>query len=304
MVQAIDETEQQRDLPQALRLLGEMNANVLRVNQLVDNMLVRVRNGEVSTDKGLSFLEIKYHMLLSYLINLTYVVLRKCSGEKIEGDPSIDRLVEIRTVLEKIRPIDHKLKYQIDKLVKTAVTGTTSSSDPSYFRANPESLMAKIDGSDQEDESDEEDEGGKGNKVRKTGIYVPPKLAAVHYDGDETMMEKSRKASERARRRAVSGAVLRELKEEYLDAPIEDTQGGEKQISLGRENKRKIEFEENYMTRLPVTKQEKHRNRQISTLGQLGDEITTFGGSSSIPMKKRKAAKGKGKKSFKKKRHF
>ncbi|XP_011297963.1 neuroguidin isoform X3 [Fopius arisanus] len=301
---AIDETEQQRDLPQALRLLGEMNANVLRVNQLVDNMLVRVRNGEVSTDKGLSFLEIKYHMLLSYLINLTYVVLRKCSGEKIEGDPSIDRLVEIRTVLEKIRPIDHKLKYQIDKLVKTAVTGTTSSSDPSYFRANPESLMAKIDGSDQEDESDEEDEGGKGNKVRKTGIYVPPKLAAVHYDGDETMMEKSRKASERARRRAVSGAVLRELKEEYLDAPIEDTQGGEKQISLGRENKRKIEFEENYMTRLPVTKQEKHRNRQISTLGQLGDEITTFGGSSSIPMKKRKAAKGKGKKSFKKKRHF
>ncbi|XP_011297961.1 neuroguidin isoform X2 [Fopius arisanus] len=304
MMKAIDETEQQRDLPQALRLLGEMNANVLRVNQLVDNMLVRVRNGEVSTDKGLSFLEIKYHMLLSYLINLTYVVLRKCSGEKIEGDPSIDRLVEIRTVLEKIRPIDHKLKYQIDKLVKTAVTGTTSSSDPSYFRANPESLMAKIDGSDQEDESDEEDEGGKGNKVRKTGIYVPPKLAAVHYDGDETMMEKSRKASERARRRAVSGAVLRELKEEYLDAPIEDTQGGEKQISLGRENKRKIEFEENYMTRLPVTKQEKHRNRQISTLGQLGDEITTFGGSSSIPMKKRKAAKGKGKKSFKKKRHF
>lgn len=26
-------------------------------------------------------------------------------------------------VLEKMRPIDHKLKYQIDKLVRTAVTG-------------------------------------------------------------------------------------------------------------------------------------------------------------------------------------
>ncbi|XP_015123765.1 neuroguidin isoform X2 [Diachasma alloeum] len=302
-MKAIDEIEQ-RDLPQALRLLGEMNANVLRVNQLVDNMLVRVKNGEVSTDKGLSFLEIKYHMLLSYLINLTYVVLRKCSGEKIEGDPSIDRLVEIRTVLEKIRPIDHKLKYQIDKLVKTAVTGTTSRSDPSNFRANPEALVAKIDGSDQEDETDGEADAGKSNKVRKAGVYVPPKLTAVHYDGDETMMEKLRKAGERARRRLVSGAVLRELKEEYLDAPIEDTQGGEKQISLGRENKRKIEFEENYMTRLPVTKQEKHRSRQISTLGQLGDEITNFGGSSSVSMKKPKAAKGKGKTSFKKKRHY
>ncbi|XP_043284486.1 neuroguidin isoform X2 [Venturia canescens] len=302
---AIDEMEQ-RDLPQAFRLLGEMNANVVQVNQLVDNMLTKVKNGEVSTDKGLSFLEMKYHMLLSYLINLTYVVLRKCSGERIEGDPSIDRLVEIRTVLEKIRPIDQKLKYQIDKLVKTAVTGTTGNNDPSNFKANPDALMGKLDGSEDESNSEEDDDdaANKSKQSRKSGVYVPPKLAAVHYDGDETMAEKMRKAGERARRRAVSGAVLRELREEYLDAPIEDTQGiGDKQASLGRENKRKIEYEENYMTRLPVTKQEKHRSRQITTLGTLGDEITTFSGPAAVSGKKRKTSKGKAKKSFKKKRH-
>lgn len=27
-------------------------------------------------------------------------------------------------ILEKMRPLDHKLKYQIDKLVRTAVTGS------------------------------------------------------------------------------------------------------------------------------------------------------------------------------------
>ncbi|XP_066594543.1 neuroguidin [Prorops nasuta] len=307
MVQAIDEMEQ-RDLPQAFRLLGEMNANVLQVNQLVDNMLVRVKNGEISTDKGLSFLEMKYHMLLSYLINLTYVVLRKCSGERIEGDPSIDRLIEIRTVLEKIRPIDHKLKYQIDKLVKTAVTGTANSDDPSNFKANPDALIAKLDSFDEDSDSEQEcdTEGFKSAaKSRKSNIYVPPKLAAMHYDGDETVADKIRKAGERARRRAVSGAVLRELKEEYLDAPVEDMQDlSEKQASMGRENKRKIEYEENYMIRLPVTKQEKHRHRQMTTLGTLGDEITTFGESSSMSVKKRKAQKGKAKKkSFKKKRH-
>ncbi|XP_053983086.1 neuroguidin isoform X2 [Hylaeus volcanicus] len=306
MVQAIDEMEQ-RDLPQAFRLLGEMNANVLQVNQLVDNMLIRVKNGELSTDKGLSFLEMKYHMLISYLINLTYVVLRKCSGERIEGDPSIDRLIEIRTVLEKIRPIDHKLKYQIDKLVKTAVTGTTNSDDPSNFKANPDALIAKVDGIDDESDSDQEAEvdGFKSMQSRKSNIYVPPKLAAVHYDGDETVADKIRKAGERARRRAVSGTVLRELKEEYLDAPIEDTHGlSEKQVSLGRENKRKIEYEETYMTRLPVTKQEKHRRRQMTTIGTLGDEITSFGESSAVSAKKRKTQKkGKAKKSFKKKRH-
>ncbi|XP_029037620.1 neuroguidin isoform X3 [Osmia bicornis bicornis] len=302
MVQAIDEMEQ-RDLPQAFRLLGEMNANVLQVNQLVDNMLIRVKNGEISTDKGLSFLEMKYHMLLSYLINLTYVVLRKCSGERIEGDPSIDRLIEIRTVLEKIRPIDHKLKYQIDKLVKTAVTGTINSDDPTNFKANPDAF----DTNDEESDSDQgdADEGFKSTQSRKSNVYVPPKLAAVHYDGDETVADKIRKAGERVRRRAVSGAVLRELKEEYLDAPIEDTHGlGEKQTSLGRENKRKIEYEENYMTRLPVTKQEKHRRRQMTTVGTLGEEITSFGESSFVSAKKRKTQKkGKAKKSFKKKRH-
>ncbi|XP_012286830.1 neuroguidin isoform X2 [Orussus abietinus] len=303
-MKAIDEMEQ-RDLPQAIRLLGEMNANVVQVNQLVDNMLVRVKNGEISTDKGLSFLEMKYHMLLSYLINLTYIVLRKCSGERIEGDPSIDRLVEIRTVLEKIRPIDHKLKYQIDKLVKTAVTGTTGGNDPINFKANPGALMAKIESSDEEsdDEGSEKGDTADASRSRKSGVYIPPKLAAVHYDGDETLAEKMRKAGERARRRAISGAVLRELREEYLDAPVEDSQSlGEKQASLGHENKRKVEYEENYMTRLPVTKEEKHRRRQMTTLGTLGDEITSFGGPSSVSAKKRKAPKGKGRKSFKKKR--
>lgn len=148
-----------------------MNVSAQHVASLVDNMIQKVRKGELSTDQGLSFLEMKYNMLLSYLINLTFVVLRKCSGEKIEGDPCIDRLIEIRTVLEKIRPIDHKLKYQIDKLVKTAVTGTNAN-DPTTFRANPDNL---IDHSESEDEE-------KAEKT-KSDVYVPPKLSAVHYMG-------------------------------------------------------------------------------------------------------------------------
>lgn len=78
--QAIDDYDIEEDLPNALKLLGEMNNNVKVVSDLVESMLQKVKNGELSTEYGLSFLEIKYHMLLTYLINLTYVVLRKCSG--------------------------------------------------------------------------------------------------------------------------------------------------------------------------------------------------------------------------------
>lgn len=61
-------------------MIDEMSDNVKQVSAIVGSMLQRVKSGEISTEFGLSFLEVKYQQLLNYLINLTYVVLRKCSG--------------------------------------------------------------------------------------------------------------------------------------------------------------------------------------------------------------------------------
>jgi U3 small nucleolar ribonucleoprotein protein LCP5 len=281
-----------RDLPQALVLLNEMNVSAQHVASLVDNMIQKVRKGELSTDQGLSFLEMKYNMLLSYLINLTFVVLRKCSGEKIEGDPCIDRLIEIRTVLEKIRPIDHKLKYQIDKLVKTAVTGTNAN-DPTTFRPNPENL---IDGSESDDDSDAKEKS-------KSDVYVPPKLSAVHYAGDETAQERSKRMQERTKKHMLSSSIMQDLREEYLDAPVEVSQTSRAQQILSKQQQEREEYEEEYMTRLPVSKSEKHKRRQLTTIGSLGDELTSFGATpkSGGKRKRKRPIKSKGK-SFKRKR--
>ncbi|XP_041974058.1 neuroguidin [Aricia agestis] len=291
MVQATDEVEHP-DLPQAVKLLTEMNMNVQQVSQLVDNMLVRVKSGELSTDKGLSFLEMKYQMLLSYLINLTYIVLRKCSGEKIESDPSIDRLIEIRTVLEKIRPIDSKLKYQIDKLVKTAVVGVTSEDDPQSYRANPDNLVSKINGSDDDSSNQSEDEQEQKEKSAKSNIYVPPKLAAVHFEESLSRTSSEQKNKERAKKQFLNSSVMRELREEYSEAPTEVTTGNHVKHSISKYEQEKTEYEENYLTRLPVTKAEKSRRRKLTTVGMIADEVT---GSRSIARKhKLKSKKGKG----------
>ncbi|EDV31911.2 uncharacterized protein Dana_GF15579 [Drosophila ananassae] len=327
MVQALDydcEVQGQQDIPQAIQLLGEMNSNVKQVTDLVEGMLQRVKSGELTTEYGLSFLEVKYHMLLDYLINLTYVVLRKCSGETIEGDPSIERLIEIRTVLEKIRPIDYKLRYQIDKLVKTATTGVSSNTDPTLYKPNPEGMMISAgaeeeegddDDSEEDSDEDEEDEAGAAKKPRKaatagkSGVYVPPRIKPVYYDGDEREADKEKKAMERAKKRAITSSMLQDLKEEYLDAPTEVSSGSRAQQMLSLAQKEKQEYEETYLMRLPVTKAEKHRQRKLTTLGQLGDEIlgeisreSALRGDGS---KKRKLAKkGKGKKRSAKKRKF
>lgn len=176
-----------KDLPQTLVLLNEMNNSAQHVANLVDNMIQKVYKGELTTDQGLSFLEMKYNLLLSYLINLTYVVLRKCSGEMIEGDPCIDRLIQIRTILEKVKPVNSKLKYQIDKLVKSTVTGTDLEAHTN--------LKATINGfigasgerhKDSSEEDINDDQGHYTNKVLKktiADIYVPPKFSSVHYPG-------------------------------------------------------------------------------------------------------------------------
>lgn len=306
MVQALDEYDIQPDLPQALRLLDEMNSNFKQVSDLVGNMLQRVKTGELSTEYGLNFLEIKYHMLLNYLINLTYVVLRKCSGHKIENDPSIDRLIEIRTVLEKVRPIDYKLRYQIDKLVKTAVTGTSTADDPTSFKANPANLLSQLPESAAKDgeNSDEDDDGAESDdsskimeKLRKakqgrptsgrtelsasSDVYVPPKHMAVPYEED-SRAERARKQMERARKRALGSSLIQELKEEYLDTPLEISSSSRALQKLSRKEREREEYEEKYMMRLPVTKADKHRSRKLTTLGTLGDELTSFGDISAL----------------------
>lgn len=55
-----------------------------------------------------------------------------------------ERLVEIRTLLERMRPVEHKLRYQIDKLLKIATTGKFETTDPLQFKANPNNLISKV----------------------------------------------------------------------------------------------------------------------------------------------------------------
>lgn len=95
---------------------------------------------------------------------------------------------------------------------------------------------------------------------------------------------------------------MQDLREEYLDTPVEIAQSGRAQQILSKQQQEKQEYEEEYLTRLPINKKEKHMRRKLTTLGSLGDEITDFGGSTSnSSSRKRKFTKSKGK-NFKRKR--
>ncbi|XP_033117203.1 neuroguidin-like [Anneissia japonica] len=265
---------EEEDVHQTIALFSNISSQVSGVKSQVEMLLNKVKNGDISTTKGVSFLEVKYHLLLSYIMNLGLVMMKKCEGQQINGIPAIQRLVEIRTVLEKMRPIDYKLQYQVDKLIKTALTGTVAQNDPTRFKPNPDNLISKLE--DEEEDSDSEVDVGKPKK------YVPPRVAAMHYVDDESAAERRQRLLERAKKKALSSSIIQDLRAEYSDGPeeIRENVNFYKQ-KQERAAKERNQYEEEYFKRLPVTKKEKHAQKRMATMSSL-DGITKFGDISAL----------------------
>mmetsp|Transcript_6970 Transcript_6970/g.5223 ORF Transcript_6970/g.5223 Transcript_6970/m.5223 type:complete len:90 (+) Transcript_6970:383-652(+) len=79
--------------------------------------------GEVPTSHGHTFLEMKQSLMLQYCTFLAYYLLLKAEGRKVENHPVIYKLMNIKTLLEKLRPLGLKLEYQIGKAARAAGLG-------------------------------------------------------------------------------------------------------------------------------------------------------------------------------------
>lgn len=302
------------DLPECIALLNHLNTEANELSQSIKELHERVNNGDFVSTQGISLLEVKNNLLLSYITNVTYIIYRKLSGGSLKDEESVvDFLTEIRTVLEKIRPIDHKLKYQIDKLVKTANTGKLNEHDPLRYKPNPGNMVNKLDEMGDSDEDADEGNEERLPKKNKSNTYVPPKLSAVHYDGDESVADKRQKLLDRARKRALSSNIMQELRREYDEGPEEVRESRNiHRIRDDHKVQERTEYEEEYMTRLTLTKQEKHKNRHLTTMSNLS-EIARFedisaldvGGANEFGGKKKKSGKKhvkKSKKGFRKRK--
>lgn len=277
MAAPVDNDLIESDLPKAVQLLSSLTEQVVAVTSHVRELLRQVKDGAFKTNKGLSFLDLRYHLLLFYLQDLTHLISIKTDGGKIKDSEALNRVVTIRTVLEKMRPLDHKLKYQIDKLVRTAVTGSLAENDPLQLRPNPDNLISKL--SESEGSEDEAETTTEKKAAHSSGRrYVPPKIAAVHYDGDMTEADRKKAQAERQRRAALRSSVIQELRQQYSDAPEEIRDRRDFQSEReSREELHRKKYEESMMVRLNVPKRQKNARKKsmMSMSGQLSG-ITHF----------------------------
>lgn len=64
----------------------------------------------------MSYLEMKYNLLMSYCTFLAFYLLLKVEGKPVENHPVVHKLTHIKTLFEKLKPLDQKLQYQVDKM--------------------------------------------------------------------------------------------------------------------------------------------------------------------------------------------
>ncbi|KAF4095947.1 neuroguidin [Onychostoma macrolepis] len=300
------------DLPTAVRLLNSLTEQVASVTSHVQDLIKKVREKAYQTSKGLSFLDLRYHLLLFYLQDITHLMSLKTEGESLKDNSAIHRLVTIRTVLEKMRPLDQKLKYQIDKLVRTAVTGSLAENDPLHFRPNPQNLVSKL---NESENSDEDDGGGKSMGLKDPSAsrkYIPPRIAPMHYDGDMTESDRQKEQIDKQKKVALRSSVIQELRQQYSDAPeeIRDRRDFQTERESREELNRKT-YEESMMVRLSMTREQRLRKRgmvgmtsQLSNITRFSDISALTGGEAQDignpkPKKKKIIKKGK-KKIFRK----
>jgi U3 small nucleolar ribonucleoprotein protein LCP5 len=273
---------------------------------------------------GISLFDVKSEILLSYLQNLVFLILLKLrsrKGDKKEldlhpQDEVIQKLVGLRIYLEKgVRPLESRLKYQIDKILRSADDATrrttpgTAKPTSSKLRKSNANTGSDSDISDAESagsaqtEDDEDEmtygprraqvtrqkteaaeERARQSSSSKDGIYRPPKITPM------SMPIPEGRAEDRRDRRPGKSATLDEfIATELSIAPIAEPSIGSTIVNGGRHTKsekerreehERREYEESNFTRLaPPGKKElaKQKARQQRSGGFGGEEWRTLG---------------------------
>ncbi|XP_031495749.1 uncharacterized protein LOC116261230 [Nymphaea colorata] len=302
-----------RDGPQLVGLLKEMKEGLDTVRSKVQALMEKVKENIFPTREGISYLDVKYLLLLSYCQSIIYYSLLKAKGLSVSDHPVVRSLVESRLFLEKVRPIDKKLQYQVEKLMRAANSGSRmvapdvkeseDKDNPLQYKPNPDMIVSKIDQAAQD---------GK-------GLYRPPMIAPTSMDEGHSSKHKRtelRKEKE-AVRQASHSSFLKEMMNELEGKPEEvRTSGWHESRDFIRE-KAKLEerahMEEENFVRVPYSKEEKKKIKQLKRarnglLGLVDDFYHEVSGLLPAEAKESKKKKGgadvKGKKNFGKRKRM
>ncbi len=248
--------------------------------------------------EGISLLDTKNELLLSYLHNLVFLIilkLRNQSSPSPAEESSLNaavtqKLVELRIYIEKgVRPLEGRLKYQLDKLllaaseapvspvpttaVKTPRTSEphgaesdTSASDSDASPAPPRPAITDLAHRPNPSAfARPSDAKVAARQSASDGLYRPPRITPTALP---TTDASSRKKEVKPRKSHTLNAFIRE---EMDDAPIAEPSIGAGSGLRGREREKEEErraYEEMRLVRLPGEKKKQRDRRAGEGFGE------------------------------------
>ncbi|EKD17792.1 putative U3 small nucleolar ribonucleoprotein Lcp5 [Drepanopeziza brunnea f. sp. 'multigermtubi' MB_m1] len=264
---------------------------------------------------GISLLDVKNELFLSYLQNLAFLILLKLRNRRSGSDDDDDgeylsnsvtkKLVELQVYLEKgVRPLESKLKYQIDKVLRAADDAKRTDE----MAATQKHSKPAHDNDDSEKDSDAESSDGvalnsgeiddlqyrpnptsfvrpaavEANYKRNShdGVYKPPRIQATAMPTTSAPREKEAKKPNKS-------ATLDEfVSTELSAAPMAEPSIGSTIVSGGRRSKsekekmderERKEYEERNYVRLPKESKKDRAKKPRKDAGYGGEEWRGLG---------------------------
>lgn len=157
---------------------------------------------------GISLLDVKNELLLSYLQNLVFLILvklRQAKKASLDDDDDDDdksdvdnkvvkKLVELRLYLEKgVRPLEDKLRYQIEKVLRAADDAERNEKAVQAAANSDAGSGSDSDDDDASDEEGDESEDGESGKANVADLAFRPNLSAVARSTADTGASKGSK---------------------------------------------------------------------------------------------------------------
>ena len=218
-----------------------------------------------STAAGNSLYELKNRLLLQYIERMVHVIRLRVNGESIADEPAVDDMNEIRVILERIRPMEKRIKYSIDRLLTvpaetSAVEGGGGSVDPLHYRPNPLDLVPVS-------ASTATAVAASASRKRSSAAAAlsPPGSPSASAVYQAPHHAPTLPTETRGRQPRVSASRLRSLYSELSDRPEERLVEGGGYGEMGEasdDEEERREYEERMMVRLVDTKEDKRRKRQ------------------------------------------
>lgn len=269
---------------------------------------------------GISLLDTKSDLLLSYLHNLVFLILfqlrellssKTAEDGKDAGDSAslrddiVKKLAELRIYLDRgVRPLEGRLKYQVDKVVKAAEDAERAQRSA---EAATKSKGKKKASSDDEEDGSDASESGSSDEEEIDEMAYRPNISAFSKAVEPTEKQKSKSDSkkstdgiyrppkikptalpttdhrEREERRPKRSNVIDEfVAAEMSSAPMAEPsigstiQQGGRHVKTQKERERdaeRREYEETNFVRLQESKKDKaKRRREMGRDGGFGGE--------------------------------